>query len=349
MNKDIHSKTELIAFLHHYFDLGRSDFENIDLANLQTAWISALAIGRPAWPQMKSKLVATPKLAFEQFKNKIAPNHEAVTFIDENYPTKLLNLASAPPVLYYQGEISLLNQSSVCIVGTRKASPVGRITAKECTQTVVRVSELPTVSGLARGIDYEVHKTTLEEKGKTIAIIGSGLGRLYPKEHAAIAKEIIDTGGLLLSPYPTTAPPLPYYFPRRNRLMVQLSDGVICVEGGPKSGSQITAKLSLEMGKTTCVFTQDYRSDFGRGAIELIRLGAEPVTDMRDLLEKLAFTSSGKIGLFPEKKRAFSVHDFAKSEELSLHKARVELSKRELAGTIQQIGRGIFFEEAKKI
>ena len=129
----------------------------------------------------------------------------------------------------------------------------------------------------------------MKEKQYTLAILGSGFHHLYPKEHQDLAKNIIQLGGSILSPYAPDAIPFPAYFPRRNWLIAALSAGTIVVEGGIKGGANITGRYALELSHSCVVLTQDFRSEYGKGAIELIRVGASPICSLDESYETLAF------------------------------------------------------------
>ncbi len=244
-----------------------------------------------------------------------------------------------PPVLYGLGNLGLLDSQSVCVVGTRQPSAMGILTTRDVVNALVRIAGVTVMSGLARGIDIEAQRETLRCQGKTIAVIGSGLDRIYPKNHKSFVEKMVKIDNLILSPFPPHAPPLPYHFPRRNLVMARLACGTVCIEGSLKSGSLITGKASIDLGKTTCVYTQDYRSDFGKGAIELIRMGAEPVTDSKDMLEKIAFPQDGQLGLFPANKsprQEFSLEQFAQEEKISIREAMVKIETLILKGRIEK-------------
>ncbi len=146
----------------------------------------------------------------------------------KNYPEDLRNISQPPVFLYYKGDISLLENRKIGVVGTRKATSYGRITCEKMTEDLVS-NEITTVSGLALGIDSICHKRTLEKSGKTIAVVGSGLDIIYPKENR-ILWEQIERSGLIISEYPLGTEPIGYNFPMRNRIIVGLSRGILVIE-----------------------------------------------------------------------------------------------------------------------
>ena len=166
-------------------------------------------------------------------------------YIDVGYPGALNSIHHSPAFLWVQGRISLLNEPSIAMVGARKASVSGMALAKHFASSL-GASGLTIVSGLALGIDGACHQGALDAQADTIAVLGSGLGQIYPVKHRSLAQAIIAGGGLLVSPWPLMAKPLGYRFPVRNQIISGLSLGVLVVEAALRSGSLITAKAALE-------------------------------------------------------------------------------------------------------
>ncbi len=164
---------------------------------------------------------------------------------DETYPS-LLKESSDPPVfLSYRGDLSVLDHPCIALVGTREMTSYGQRLAEWMTPEFVHAG-CTTVSGLAYGIDAVVARTTLAEKGRTVAVLGSGFGAVYPKEHARLAEEIVENGGLLLSEYPFDEGPQQHAFPARNRIVAGVSLATVVIEAPAESGALITARLALE-------------------------------------------------------------------------------------------------------
>ena len=175
---------------------------------------------------------------------------QVVAWNDASFPTSLATLTDLPPVLWYQGELAAAEQPAIAIVGSRAASAVAIETASRLSADVAAAG-ITVVSGLARGVDSVAHRAALRT-GRTIAVLGSGLDRVYPGEHQPLAQEIARTG-LVVSEFPPGAPPLPHHFPMRNRLISGLSLGVVVIEASEKSGSLITASCALEQGRDVMV------------------------------------------------------------------------------------------------
>ncbi len=167
---------------------------------------------------------------------------------DENYPKNLLNIHEPPQRLYVLGNENILNNFSLAIVGTRIPTLYGIKITKSLSYGLAKQG-ITVVSGMAKGIDTSAHIGTLMAKGRTIAVLGSGFQNIYPKENIDLLKEIINKGGAVVTEYEEDILPLPQNFPRRNRIISGLSQGVIVTEAKEKSGSLITADLALDQGK----------------------------------------------------------------------------------------------------
>ena len=213
-------------------------------------------------------------------------NIDILSFLDNSYPDNLLNTYDYPFVLFYKGDISLLSQDSISIVGTRLPSPYGIDIVNTFVPQLVD-NNIVTVSGLAIGIDTEVHRITLEYKGKTIAVLGSGLNRVYPKQNTYLYSEIIEQGGLVISEYHPNLQASKYTFPKRNRIIAAISPVLLVVEAGLKSGSLITAKYASSYSRTVMACPGDIFNNYSVGTNNLIKYGsAVPVTTVDDVLQE---------------------------------------------------------------
>lgn len=171
-----------------------------------------------------------------------------ITIENNNYPEKLKNIYNPPKGLYVKGDIKLLNKPSVAIIGSRNCSKYGEIVAKEFANELARM-KITIISGMARGIDTFAHIGSIIGNGKTIAVLGSGLNKIYPKENEKLYYKILEKGGLIVSEYEPNEEPLPEHFPARNRIISGLCDKLIVVEAGKRSGTSITVNFALEQGK----------------------------------------------------------------------------------------------------
>lgn len=213
------------------------------------------------------------------------PNHFLLTWCDESYPKLLLEIPDPPAVLYAIGDLSCLLQTSISIVGTRKPSVTGRETAFRFAQQLAQYS-ITIVSGLALGIDGAAHSGCLEGMGKTIAVMGSGIDRVYPYQHMALAEKICQNG-LLLSEFPLKTSPIAGHFPRRNRIISGLSSAILVVEAAIKSGSLITARLALEQNRDVLAIPSSIHNPQATGCHYLLQQGAKLVASVHDILEEL--------------------------------------------------------------
>ncbi len=215
-----------------------------------------------------------------------------ICFDDDNYPALLKNIASPPVVLYQKGNsINLAEYLTLAFIGARKASYIAKTTCRETIIKLARIhSKTVIVSGLAYGIDSIAHQAALEAKLPTIAVLGNGLCFVYPEQHTNLARQIIEQGGAVISEFPMLQSPIPSNFPLRNRIISGISQGVVVVEAGEKSGSRITSNFALEQGKEVFAFPGAPNSHFTRGSNRLIQKGnAKLVLDPEDILEEYTF------------------------------------------------------------
>ena len=214
-----------------------------------------------------------------------APDHEIVAWDDTDYPRALLEVADAPPILFFVGRRELLNRASLAVVGSRNATPQGIENARAFA-AAFSAAGLTVVSGMALGIDAAAHEGALDGPGGTLAVVGTGLDRVYPAKHRALAHAIA-LKGALVSEYPPGTPPLKENFPRRNRLLSGLARGVLVVEATLSSGSLITARLAGDQGRDVFAIPGSIHSPFSKGPHKLIREGAKLVETAQDVLDEL--------------------------------------------------------------
>lgn len=203
------------------------------------------------------------------------------------YPQRLRALAGAPLVLFAKGQISLLAEPQLAIVGSRNCSAAGKATAFEFAASLASVG-LTITSGLALGIDTAAHQGALSSQGLTLAVLGSGVERCYPAANQALYQQILAAGGLILSEFAPDAPPAAAHFPQRNRLLSGLSLGVLVVEAALQSGSLITARYAGEQGRELFAIPGSIRNPLVRGCHQLIRQGAKLTESPDQILQELA-------------------------------------------------------------
>jgi DNA processing protein len=217
-----------------------------------------------------------------------APRH-VISLADSRYPPGLLQIADPPLVLYMAGEPPTPWPDGIAMVGSRNATPQGLANARAFAQSFAH-SGLSVVSGMALGIDGAAHEGALASAAPgtvaTIAVVGTGLDRVYPKQHRELAHRIA-ARGLIISEYPIGTPPLAPNFPRRNRIIAALTHGTVVVEAALQSGSLITAKFAAEVGKEVFAIPGSIHSPQSRGCHALIKQGAKLVETAQDVLEEL--------------------------------------------------------------
>ena len=212
-------------------------------------------------------------------------DHTLLTWFDAAYPTLLKEIPDAPPVLYGIGDIGCLEGLKLAMVGTRAPSIAGAETARQFARELGEQGII-IVSGLARGIDGEAHLGCLAGQGKTVAILGTGIDCIYPRQHAKLTEEI-KAKGLLLSEFPLGTPPAAGHFPRRNRIISGLSDATLVIECSLKSGSLITAHLALDQNRTVMALPGSIHNPKVKGCHALLQQGAALVTSPEEVLEEL--------------------------------------------------------------
>lgn len=236
----------------------------------------------------KSKILDNQLRSIE--KNKI----KVIDLFESDYPYYLKQASSPPLVLYTKGNIQLLHQESIAIVGTRTPTDYGKSIAFDFSCQLCS-SGLSVVSGLALGVDTAAHKGALSVGGATVAVLGSGFNRIYPHQNNKLAQLIFEKG-LVISEYPLDMAPLACNFPRRNRIISGLSRGVVVIEAAQRSGALITANFAL--GQNREVFAVPGRiNDFqSKGPNSLIKEGAKLVDSVEDILEELNLSKTTKVG-----------------------------------------------------
>lgn len=211
-------------------------------------------------------------------------NRDVILLGDPRYPEALLQAADPPLILYVHGRTELLGATSIAIVGSRNPTPQGLENARAFAAHLSHAG-FAIVSGLALGIDGAAHQGALEGRGSTIAVVGTGLDRVYPARHRALARRIAESG-LIVSEFSIGTPALPPHFPVRNRIIAGLARGTLVVEAAVQSGSLITARLAAEAGRDVFAIPGSIHSPQARGCHALIKQGAKLVDAAADILEE---------------------------------------------------------------
>ena len=238
-------------------------------------------------------------------------NHHLLTINDKEYPSHLREISSAPPLLYVNGNIELLSDPQIAIVGSRTPTQSGNNNAFEFARHFASVG-LCVTSGLALGIDGQAHQGALADDGVTIAVTATGLDRVYPAKNRALAHQIAERGALI-SENPIGTLPRAQNFPRRNRIISGLSIGTLVVEAAQRSGSLITADYANEQGRMVFAIPGSIHNPLARGCHKLIRQGAKLVETANDVMEDLA--SQIDINLLDQRELKVPVNGSGKTSE----------------------------------
>ena len=263
------------------------------------------------------------------------------------YPPLLAEIPNPPPVLWTRGDRSLFRGPCIAIVGARAATRDGMETAYQIAGDLARAGVV-VVSGLARGIDSAAHTGALDAKGKTIAVLGTGIDRVYPAENKQL-HERIAAHGLLVTEFVPGAPPDLFHFPQRNRIISGLSKAVVVVEAREKSGSLITARLAGDQSRDVMVVPGPIRSGQNRGGHALLRDGAKLVECAVDILQELGMEHGAVPAREFTQSVEFTVDDVAGQMKVTPGHALALLLEWELTGEIQRIGSGRFVRSRSKV
>lgn len=285
---------------------------------------------------------------WEELQNK---GIQVITWEDEAYPRRLREIDQPPPVLYLRGTLLPDDEWAVAIVGTRRITPYGRqITTDIAAHLASR--GVTVVSGLARGVDAAAHQAALEAGGRTLAVLGSGVDRVYPPEHRRLAEQVIQRGALI-SDYPLGTQPDAVNFPPRNRIISGLSIAVVIVEAGEQSGALITANFAAEQGRDVFAVPGNINAPQSIGTNRLIQQGARPFLNMEELLETLNLTLISEHRqarqALPADEVELRLLDLLSSQPLHVDEIRTQaglpiervtaaLAMMELKGMVRQVG-----------
>jgi len=265
-----------------------SDLQPVDLLRETATALRALGLAERAIAALRAPDAAG--LASDEHWLR-GPHRRLLTWGSPDYPALLAAIPDPPLVLFVEGDPAALSLPQLAMVGSRNPTPLGRETAEHFARHLAAAG-LAITSGLALGIDAASHRGALSAPGHTIAVLGNGLDRIYPRENHALAAAIAASGALV-SDLPTGAPPLKQHFPRRNRIISGLSVGTLVVEAALRSGSLITARFALEQGREVFAIPGSIHAPTSRGCHRLIRQGAALVESADDVVSELAALLGG--------------------------------------------------------
>ena len=321
---------------------------------------AALSASRPEVKQVAGDLVAkrlldgpSPKLVDETLRWLSRPHCHMLALGDAAYPRALLDTPDPPCVLYARGRIELLNEPAVAIVGSRNATPQGLRDA-EALALALSESGLVIVSGLALGIDAAAHRGGLAGTGSSIAVMGTGPDRIYPRGNRDLASELA-ARGCLISEFAVGTPSVAHNFPQRNRLISGLSRGVLVVEAAVRSGSLNTARWALEQGRDVFAVPGSIHSALSKGCHSLLKQGAKLVESADDVLLELGMITRTTQMESPPRRAVehdpildemgfapASIDQLAQRTGLDAAKLAAHLSCLEIAGRVRAIPGGWF-------
>lgn len=318
--------------------------------DLLQAVLQACNVPSDAW----DSLVAQARDRAAQALREAGPARaEPITVFDHRYPALLGCIPDPPPVLWVRGNIERLACPAVAIVGSRAATPYALEVAERLGAELAE-REIVVVSGLARGVDSAAHRGCLAAGGATAAILGSGVDRVYPREHESLAVSIT-ASGVLASELGPGAAPLPEHFPLRNRIISGISLAVVVVEASDKSGSLITARCALEQGRDVMAVPGSILSGRNRGAHSLLKDGAKVVETADDILEELGWPMSAPRGTGDRKLlttdplltamapgEVYRLEDLMALTGVAGHRLLPRLTELELSGLVAGRGSGRF-------
>ena len=274
-----------------------------------------------------------------------------LTWQDESYPGRLKEIDQPPPVLYIRGEYLPDDLFAVAIVGTRRVTAYGRQITEEIS-SFLAANGITVISGLARGVDAIAHQSTLKAGGRTIAVLGCGVDKIYPPEHRGLAEQMMERGAII-SDYALGTPPDASNFPPRNRIISGLSLAVVVVEAGETSGALITAEFAAEQGREVFAVPGSILAPQSKGTNKLIQKGALPLLSMDDLMQALDLTRVGEqkaarkvIPADETEARLMNVlgseplhvDEIRNQAELPIEKVSATLALMELKGMVRQVG-----------
>jgi DNA processing protein len=325
-------------------------FESIEAAwNGAPAELAHAGLG----PRLIERLVqARSSVDLERVTEKIVNQGiKILTWADQDYPARLKEIDQPPPVLYVRGEYLPEDLFSVAIVGTRRVTPYGRQVTEELA-AFLGSNGLTVVSGLARGVDALAHQSSLKAGGRTLAVLGCGVDRIYPPEHRGLAEQIIERGAII-SDYVPGTPPDAANFPPRNRIISGLSLAVVVIEAGETSGALITAEFAAAQGREIFAVPGSILAPQSKGTNKLIQQGALPLLTPSDLMQALDLTRMSEqkavrkivpgdaiearlldaLGTQP-----IHVDEIRNQTGLPIEKVSATLALMELKGMVRQVG-----------
>jgi DNA processing protein len=357
---EINNNTKFLLGLHSFYKFGPSRIKRIK------NYFSSYEEGFKASSHELIKAQIEEKIAYEfiearqninleKILEKIEEEKIKIIILDEkNYPKLLKEIYNPPFLLYYKGRLPDNNDFNLSVVGARKFTPYGKQVVSEITRGLVN-NKINIISGLALGIDTLAHQSTLLAKGKTFAVLGTGIDNksIYPPSNYYLAQKIIESDGALISELPLYSLPLRHHFPQRNRIISGLSLGTLVIEASIKSGALITARFALEQNREVFAVPGSIFNPTSEGPLNLIKQGAAPVRNAEEILEILdlkeinkyidnkkiiADSSEEKIILKFLSKEAVHINNLVRLSTLDISLVSSTLILMEMKGIVKNLG-----------
>lgn len=343
--------------LNRVYGIGAVRFQALldHFGTAQAAWeapkTALRAAGLPERALMNLLQMRVSIDVYALWKQLLADEITLMTWNDDEYPRRLKEIDQPPPVLYVKGEITEKDEWAVAIVGTRRYTDYGHQVAEELGAFLAHQG-VTVVSGLARGIDALAHKAALDAGGRTIAVLGSGVDRIYPAENRQLAERMQEQGAVISNYAPGTSPEAKN-FPPRNRLISGLSLATVVVEAANRSGALITARFANEQGREVFAVPGKIYAPQSQGTNRLIREGAHPLTRIEDLVEALNLNmvttyQQARMVLPADKTEAslisvlghepLHIDEMIRQTGLPVEKVSSTLALMELKGMVRQVG-----------
>jgi DNA processing protein len=277
-----------------------------------------------------------------------------VTFNDPLYPKLLKEISCPPAAIFCKGDLSKCDKPALAVVGSRKMTSYGAQAVKQIVEPLARQG-ISIISGLAFGVDAAAHSVCLENNGHTVAVLGGGLSEIYPRQNAKLAEKILESGGSIVSEYPTNMPAVREHFPARNRIIAGLANAALIIEAGEKSGALLTAYFSLDQNRDVFAVPGNINNPFSRGANNLIKKGAGLVSAPEDLFDALGINQPAGANknfdienLTTEQKLIYDsltagekqINRLAKTANLPISSVNANLIIMETHGIVRNLGNG---------
>jgi DNA processing protein len=272
--------TELFGTAERIFQASLTELE---ATGMQAVSAQSLATGKSL------------ELAQEECGKAAGIGARIISLVDPEYPVRLKEICDPPVILFVKGNVEVLARPGIAMVGTRHPTPYGSGMAERLA-TDLSTRGLVIISGLARGIDTASHRGTVAAKGKTVAVLGTGIDVIYPKENTRLAEQIVALGGALISEFPLGTAPTPQNFPIRNRIISGMSAGVLVVEAAEYSGTRITSRCALEQNRDVYAVPGNVTNKNSWGPNTLIKQGAKLVATWEDVWEELPAEVQAELG-----------------------------------------------------